>query len=54
MSIGRHITCLSGYAPALPTPFSHDGGLAIAAFEQLCGLQIEHGATALAGSRAAE
>jgi hypothetical protein len=24
-SIGRHVSRLSGYAPALPTPFAEDG-----------------------------
>ena len=47
MPIGRHIAKLSGYAPALPTPFDLDGGVDIAAFENLCGLQIARGATAL-------
>ena len=47
MPIGRHITKLAGYAPALPTPFGKDGAIDIAAFEQFCGLQIEQGATAL-------
>src|SRR5689334_20204421 len=47
MSIGRHISRLSGYAPALPTPFDADGGIDFAAFEQLCDLQVHEGATAL-------
>jgi 4-hydroxy-tetrahydrodipicolinate synthase len=47
MPIGRHITKLSGYAPALPTPFGEDGNVDIAAFEKFCGLQVEQGATAL-------
>lgn len=47
MPIGRHITKLSGYAPALPTPFGEDGCIDIAAFEKFCGLQIAQGATAL-------
>ena len=47
MPIGRHITKLSGFAPALPTPFGEDGNVDIAAFEKFCGLQVEQGATAL-------
>ncbi len=46
-TIGRHVSKLSGYAPALPTPFSDDGNVDIAAFEQLCDRQIREGATAL-------
>lgn len=33
--------------PALPTPFTDDDKVDYAAFRRLCGLQIEHGATAL-------
>jgi 4-hydroxy-tetrahydrodipicolinate synthase len=46
-TIGRHVSKLSGYAPALPTPFGDDGNIDIAAFEQLCDRQIRAGATAL-------
>ena len=46
-SIGRHVSRLSGYAPALPTPFGDDGNVDIAAFEQICDRQIRDGATAL-------
>jgi 4-hydroxy-tetrahydrodipicolinate synthase len=46
-AIGRHVCKLSGYAPALPTPFGDDGAIDLAAFERFCALQIEHGATAL-------
>jgi 4-hydroxy-tetrahydrodipicolinate synthase len=46
-SIGRHVSKLSGYAPALPTPFNKEGGIDAAAFERLCDLQIVNGATAL-------
>jgi 4-hydroxy-tetrahydrodipicolinate synthase len=46
-AIGRHVSKLSGYAPALPTPFAHDDGIDGDAFERLCDLQIVHGATAL-------
>ena len=45
--IGRHVSKLSGYAPALPTPFDSDAHIDRAAFEHLCHLQIEAGATAL-------
>ena len=44
---GRHVSRLSGYAPALPTPFDDDGNLDGAAFEQFCERQVEEGATAL-------
>jgi 4-hydroxy-tetrahydrodipicolinate synthase len=46
-AIGRHISRLSGYAPALPTPFGKDGCIDTAAFENLCERQIQEGATAL-------
>ena len=46
-SIGRHISKLAGYAPALPTPFGADGDIDIPAFEQFCDLQLVHRATAL-------
>ncbi len=35
-AIGRHVSRLSGYAPALPTPFAHDGSLDGSAFEHFC------------------
>jgi 4-hydroxy-tetrahydrodipicolinate synthase len=44
---GRHVLRLSGYAPALPTPFDDAGELDLPALEQLCHRQIEDGATAL-------
>jgi len=40
-------TKLSGYAPALPTPFDKDDKVDAEAFERLCELQIQEGATAL-------
>jgi 4-hydroxy-tetrahydrodipicolinate synthase len=43
----RHISNLSGYAPALPTPFDEDDRIDSSAFELLCDLQIRSGATAL-------
>jgi len=46
-AIGRHVSKLSGYAPALPTPFKGDDGVDHEAFEKLCHLQITNGATAL-------
>jgi 4-hydroxy-tetrahydrodipicolinate synthase len=46
-STGRHVSKLSGYAPALPTPFNDKGNIDVAAFERLCDLQIAAGATAL-------
>jgi len=46
-AIGRHVSKLSGYAPALPTPFDDNDGIDCEAFERLCDLQIANGATAL-------
>ena len=46
-TIGRHVAKLSGYAPALPTPFDDNGDVDSEAFERLCDLQITCGATAL-------
>lgn len=46
-AIGRHVSKLSGYAPAVPTPFDRDGRVDGAAFAQFCARQIEAGATAL-------
>ena len=46
-TIGRHVAKLSGYAPALPTPFDDTGDVDGEAFERLCDLQIAFGATAL-------
>jgi 4-hydroxy-tetrahydrodipicolinate synthase len=43
----RLIRLLSGYAPALPTPFDDDDKLDVAALETLCARQIQHMATAL-------
>ena len=44
-AIGQHVSKLSGYAPALPTPFSDDGNIDVAAFEQFCDRQVQEGAT---------
>jgi 4-hydroxy-tetrahydrodipicolinate synthase len=46
-AIGRHVSKLSGYAPALPTPFDADDSVDCAAFERLCDHQVAAGATAL-------
>jgi len=46
-ALGRHVSRLSGYAPALPTPFDDEGNIDGAAFERFCDLQIANGATAL-------
>jgi 4-hydroxy-tetrahydrodipicolinate synthase len=46
-AIGRHVSRLSGYAPALPTPFNAEGNIDAAAFARLCELQIENEASAL-------
>jgi 4-hydroxy-tetrahydrodipicolinate synthase len=45
--IGRHVSQLTGYAPALPTPFDRRDDIDRAAFENICRLQVEAGATAL-------
>jgi 4-hydroxy-tetrahydrodipicolinate synthase len=47
LAIGRHVCKLSGYAPALPTPFTSDGRIDCDAFERFCARQIVEGATAL-------
>jgi 4-hydroxy-tetrahydrodipicolinate synthase len=47
MITGKYVSRLSGYAPALPTPFDQDGNVDDAAFERLCDRQIREGATAL-------
>jgi 4-hydroxy-tetrahydrodipicolinate synthase len=44
---GRHVSRLSGYAPAVPTPFDQEGAIDTAAFERFCEAQIDHGASAL-------
>ena len=43
----QNVTRLSGYAPALPTPFDESDKIDIAALEQLCDRQIREGASAL-------
>jgi 4-hydroxy-tetrahydrodipicolinate synthase len=47
LAIGRHVAKLSGYAPAVPTPFTGDGRIDCDAFERFCARQIAEGATAL-------
>jgi 4-hydroxy-tetrahydrodipicolinate synthase len=45
--IGRHVSQLTGYAPAVPTPFDRRDDIDRAAFENVCHLQVEAGAAAL-------
>jgi 4-hydroxy-tetrahydrodipicolinate synthase len=45
--IGRHVSQLTGYAPAVPTPFDCRDGIDRAAFENVCRLQVAAGAAAL-------
>lgn len=47
LAIGPNVARLSGYAPALPTPFRNNGAIDFAAFERFCEIQIAGGATAL-------
>src|ERR1700681_3932515 len=47
MITGKHVSRLSGYATALPTPFEQNGNVDSAALEALCDRQIQEGATAL-------
>ena len=46
-TMDRRLTQLSGYAPAIPTPFNEGGSLDQDALEQLCERQIRLGASAL-------
>jgi len=46
-TIDQDVRALSGYAPALPTPFDSAGEIDKAAFERLCGLLAAQGARAL-------
>jgi 4-hydroxy-tetrahydrodipicolinate synthase len=46
-AIGRHVTKLTGYAPAVPTPFHDDGSVDYATLERFCYRQILEGANAL-------
>jgi 4-hydroxy-tetrahydrodipicolinate synthase len=45
--IGRHVSQLTGYAPTVPTPFDGRDDIDRTAFENVCRLQVEAGATAL-------
>jgi 4-hydroxy-tetrahydrodipicolinate synthase len=44
---GRHVSRLSGFAPAVPTPFDENDAVDSAALEGFCDRQIHEGATAL-------
>jgi 4-hydroxy-tetrahydrodipicolinate synthase len=46
-AIGRHVTKLSGYAPALPTPFDENDRVDGDTFAAFCDRQVDEGATAL-------
>jgi 4-hydroxy-tetrahydrodipicolinate synthase len=45
--VGRHVSRLAGYAPALPTPFDEDGAVDLSCFERLCLVHIHANAAAL-------
>jgi 4-hydroxy-tetrahydrodipicolinate synthase len=45
--LGRHVSRLSGYAPAVPTPFDESGAIDEPALAHFCDRQIHAGATAL-------
>ena len=45
--LGRHVSRLSGFAPAVPTPFDENGAFDSAALERFCNRQLQDGATAL-------
>jgi 4-hydroxy-tetrahydrodipicolinate synthase len=47
ITTGRHVSKLSGYAPAVPMPFDDDDNVDIAAFADFCERQIREGASAL-------
>jgi 4-hydroxy-tetrahydrodipicolinate synthase len=46
-SFGRHVSKLTGFAAALPTPFAGDDSIDCNAFERLCERQVSEGAAAL-------
>jgi 4-hydroxy-tetrahydrodipicolinate synthase len=46
-TVRQQILGLSGYAPALPTPFNDADEIDFAALERLCDRQVQEGATAL-------
>jgi 4-hydroxy-tetrahydrodipicolinate synthase len=45
--LGRHVSRLSGFAPAIPTPFDENDNIDDAALEHFCARQIDAGAAAL-------
>jgi 4-hydroxy-tetrahydrodipicolinate synthase len=45
--LGRHVSRLSGYAPAVPTPFDETRAVDAAALARYCDRQVHEGATAL-------
>ena len=45
--LSRRLSRLSGFAPAVPTPFDETEALDVAAFERFCDMQIQQGANAL-------
>ena len=47
LMIGRHVSRLSGFAPAVPTPFNTRDAVDTAVFGSFCDRQIADGATAL-------
>jgi 4-hydroxy-tetrahydrodipicolinate synthase len=46
MTIGRHVSRLAGFAPAIPTPFDENNRVDAAALERFCARQVAAGATA--------
>lgn len=46
-TVGRHVSRLSGYAPALPTPFEDGGGVDLPCLQRCCNKLVHAGATAL-------
>lgn len=46
-TVGRHVSRLSGYAPALPTPFGDDGSVDHPCLQRYCNKLVHAGATAL-------
>jgi 4-hydroxy-tetrahydrodipicolinate synthase len=45
--VGRQVSRLSGYAPAVPTPFYERGAVDLGALEGFCDRQVREDATAL-------
>jgi 4-hydroxy-tetrahydrodipicolinate synthase len=46
-ALGRHVSRLAGYAPAVPTPFDENEEIDSVALERFCDSQVREGATAL-------